>query len=405
MLPSPLSTASSAASEAHAERALRHFQELTGTVATHLVYAPGRVNLIGEHTDYNGGFVLPMAIELGVYVAARRRDDRYLRIWSTQLPGPPIEINLDQVIERAPPAWSNYVRGVVAGLSATGAQLPGFDAVIYASLPAGSGLSSSAALEVAVATLGELLAGVTLDPVKKALLCQTAEHRFAGTPCGIMDQFAVIFGQRGHVLLIDCQSLTHQLVPMRGNNASILIVNTMVKHELSDGGYESRRADCHEAARLLGVKELRDVTAARVDEARGLLPERLFRRARHVTTENARTLAAVNALRDGAWEELGELMYASHASLRDDFDVSCAELDLVVEIARELGKKRGVHGCRMTGAGFGGCCVALIDAEQAAALAAAIRDRYRHTTGIDPALLSTQAADGPTVLLKPSAHS
>lgn len=396
-------TLSAAVPEVGTRCALRHFQELTGIAATHLVYAPGRVNLIGEHTDYNGGFVLPMAIELGVYVAARPRNDHCIRVWSTQIPGPPVEFNLDEVIERGAPAWSNYVRGVVAGFGETGAQLPGFDAIIYASLPAGGGLSSSAALEVAFATLSELLAGVTIDPVRKALLCQRAEHLFAGTPCGIMDQFAVIFGRRGHFLLIDCRSLTHELVPMCGNDASLLIINTMVKHELTDGGYESRRADCHEAARLLGVTELRDVTPNRVDEARGLLPERLFRRARHVTTENERTLAAVHALRCGAWEELGELMYASHASLRDDFDVSCAELDVVVEIARELGKDRGVHGCRMTGGGFGGCCVALIDAERTADLTDAIRDRYRHATGIEPGLLSTEAADGPAILLKPSA--
>ena len=377
------------------------FRERTGAEASHVVYAPGRVNLIGEHTDYNGGFVLPMAIGLGVYLAARPRADRQVRVWSAQFAGAPVEFDVSAPVQRGEPAWGNYVRGVIAGLQATGARVPGFDAVVHATLPGGGGLSSSAALEVAVATLGELLAGVTLDPERKALLCQKAEHDFAGTPCGIMDQFAVVFGKRGHLLLIDCQSRERTLVPMRGDDVSLLVINTMVKHELSDGGYRSRRDDCHEAARLLGVRELREATPQRVDEARALLPERLFRRARHVVTENARTLAAVDALRAGEWRQLGELMYASHASLRDDYDVSCAELDAVVAAARGLGPERGVFGCRMTGGGFGGCCIALVQAARAAEVEAALRAGYRAATGIEPTIFATQPADGPAVLLQP----
>jgi galactokinase len=293
------------------------------------------------------------------------------------------------------------VRGVIAGLQAAGAEVPGFDAVVHATLPGGGGLSSSAALEVAMATLGELLAGVTLDPERRALLCQKAEHDFAGTPCGIMDQFAVVFGKRGHLLLIDCQSRARTLVSMRGDDVSLLVINTMVKHELNDGGYKSRRDDCYEAARLLGVGELRDATPQRVDEERALLPERLFRRARHVVTENVRTLAAVDALRAGEWQQLGELMYASHASLRDDYDVSCAELDAVVAAARGLGPERGVFGCRMTGGGFGGCCIALVQAARAAEVEAALRASYRAATGIEPTIFATQPADGPAVLLQP----
>jgi galactokinase len=380
---------------------MEHFFEKVGADATHVVYAPGRVNLIGEHTDYNGGFVLPLAIELGVYIAARPRPDSTVRIWSVQQPGSPAECDVSSPIERGLPAWSNYVRGVIAGVQQAGIAVSGFDAVIDASLPAGGGLSSSAALEVATATLLELLAGTELDAEKKALLCQKAEHDFAGTPCGIMDQFAVTFGRRGHLLLIDCHSRERLLVPMRSDNVSLLVINTMVKHELTDGGYASRRNDCHEAARLLGVAELRDVTSEQVEESRTVLHDRLFRRARHITTENERTLAAVEALRRGLWKDLGELMYASHLSLRDDFDVSCAELDAVVEAARALGVEGGVYGCRMTGGGFGGCCVALVQKDRAGEVADEIGARYRKTTGIEPTIFATQPGDGPAVLLKP----
>jgi galactokinase len=396
----PPSPASDDLHASHAARALEHFAETTGANATHLVYAPGRVNLIGEHTDYNGGFVLPLAIELGIYVAARRRDDTNARMWSAQFVDTPAEFNVGAPMQPGKREWSNYVRGVIAGFQARDVKIPGFDAVISASLPAGGGLSSSAALEVATATLIEAFTGTSLDPEEKALLCQKAEHDFAGTPCGIMDQFAVVFGKSGHLLLLDCQSRERRLVPMSGDGASLLVINTMVKHQLTDGGYASRRDDCHEAARLLGVKELRETTSKRVDEACEQLPERLFRRARHVTTENERTLAAVDALQRGAWEELGRLMFASHASLRDDFDVSCPELDVVVEAADALGVRRGVFGCRMTGGGFGGCCVALVQTQRADEATKALHSAYSAATGIKPGIFATQPGDGPAVLLK-----
>jgi galactokinase len=206
-------------------------------------YAPGRVNLIGEHTDYNGGFVLPFAIERGIFVAARTRTDNQVRLWSSEQENEPASFDLSMPLQAGVPAWSNYVRGVIAGLQEERVHLSGFEAVIHASLPAGGGLSSSAALEVATATLGEFLGGVTIDPLKKALLCQKAEHVFAGTPCGVMDQFAVVFGKRGHLLLIDCRSLDRELVAMREGEVSLLIINTKVKHSLSHGGYKTRRDD------------------------------------------------------------------------------------------------------------------------------------------------------------------
>ncbi len=376
---------------------LHCFQDLTGHAATHMVFAPGRVNLIGEHTDYNDGYVLPMAIDLGVAIAARPRDDQRVRLWSSQLDLEPVEIDLAQPIQPAEPAWSNYVRGVLAGLQAAGLTLPGFDAVIYANLPAGGGLSSSAALEVGTALLGELLAGQQLDPVQRALLCQRAEHAFAGTPCGIMDQFAVSFGQPGQFLLLDCQSQTYQLVPMPTGEVSLLVINSMVKHALSEGEYQKRREDCFQAARILGVPSLRSVTTAQVEASQSCLPDQLYRRARHVTTENERTLAAVEALRHGAWADLGQLMYASHASLRDDYEVSCAELDHLVEIARS----HGVEGCRMTGGGFGGCCIALVRTDGAAAITTAIQADYLARTGRSARAFITEPSAGPRVILAP----
>jgi galactokinase len=384
----------------HARLTLKNFRGLTGKDATHMVYAPGRVNLIGEHTDYNGGFVLPCAIERGIFVAARPRTDSRVQVWTLERQDEPASFDLSVPLKVGVPAWSNYVRGVIAGLQEEGLRLAGFDAIVHASLPAGGGLSSSAALEVATATLAEALLGITIDRLKKALICQKAEHVFAGTPCGIMDQFAVVFGKRGQLLLIDCRSLERELVAMQDGDVSFLIINTMVKHSLSDGGYKSRREECGEAARLLNVELLREATPQNVDQARSRLPEVLFRRARHITTENERTLMAVDALRRGAFAELGGLMYKSHASLRDDFNVSCRELDIVVEEARAL-KEEGVLGCRMTGGGFGGCCIALVAASATTKIAAAINDGYHKATGFNPVIFATQPADGPLVILKP----
>jgi galactokinase len=374
------------------------FRERVGGEAEAVVFAPGRVNLIGEHTDYNGGWVLPMAIELGIYVVARGRSDGRVRLWSEDFPGEAVEFEVRLGMGVGEPGWSNYVRGVLAGMIGAGVKVGGFDAVIWATLPRGGGLSSSAALEVATATLVELFAGERLDLEEKAFICQKAEHDFAGTPCGMMDQFAVVFGKRGHFVLIDCRSMERTLVPMLGEDVALMVINTMVRHELTDGGYRSRREDCEEAARLLGVSQLREVGLEAVAGLDELLSERLAKRARHVITENARTLKAVEALGLGQWEELGELMWASHRSLRDDFNVSCAELDLVVEEARKLGVAGGVYGCRMTGGGFGGCCIALVARSRVAEVREWLGARYLEETGMEATIFVTRPADGATVL-------
>jgi len=357
------------------------------------VLAPGRVNLIGEHTDYNDGFVLPMAIDKGLRMEVRRRDDRRV-VLRTDREGTPAEFHLDAPLVPGRRDWARYPAGVIAGYQQLGWHVPGFDAEISATLPTGSGLSSSAALEVATATAVETLCGRSLPPQQKALLCQQAEHAFAGVPCGIMDQFAVTFGRVGHALLLDCRSRAIRHVPLADTSVAVLVVNSGVKHSLADGAYAARREECESAARQLGVASLRDVTPAAWAAGQVALPAVERARAAHVLSENTRTLRFVAALEQGDWPAAGRLMRESHASLANDYAVSCRELDLLCAIADEL---PGVHGCRLTGGGFGGCAVALIDAARAEGIMAALRDRYRDATGIEAAMFVTGAAGGPQV--------
>jgi galactokinase len=237
--------------------------------------------------------------------------------------------------------------------------------------------------------------------VEKAMLCQEAEHTYAGVPCGIMDQFAVVFAQPGHLLLLDCRSRQRTLVPLANSAVGLLVINTMVRHELSSGEYAVRRSQCREAAALLGVNSLRDVTAEQVRASEGRIPDVNFHRALHVAAENERTLAAAEAITRGDWPELGRLMYASHESLRDLYQVSCTELDTVVSIAQEIGEAGGVFGCRMTGGGFGGCAVALVRSAEGARLADAFRTQYQRQTGIVPEVLATAPAGGAEILQQP----
>ena len=325
------------------------------TAVTFRVMAPGRINLIGEHTDYNDGFVLPMAIERHVTIHVARRDDR-LAVLRTDRVAEPHRIDLTGRLERQPRHWSNYPLGVLAGYHRLGFDIPGFDAEITSTLPAGAGLSSSAALEVAMATAVETLCGRSLPPTDRALLCQQAEHDYAGVPCGIMDQFAVCFGRAGHALQIDCRAqavVGH--VPLAAD-VRVLVIDCGVKHELADGEYAKRRAECCTAARLLGVPALRDVTTSQLAAAAPGLPPVPLARARHVVTENMRVPAFVTALAARDWPTAGRLMAESHRSLARDFEVSTPALDQTVD---RLLAVPGVYGARLTGAGFGGCVVAL----------------------------------------------
>mgnify|MGYP003332206012 CR=1 FL=1 len=287
---------------------------------------------------------------------------------------------------------------VVAGFLERGVNPGGLDVLLHSTVPLGSGLSSSAALEVATATLLEAVTGKPLDPVEKALLAQKAEHDFAGVPCGIMDQFISVLGREGHLLLLDCRTRKTELVPMGDPSVALLITNTNVKHELSGGEYAERRAQCEQAAAGLGAGSLRDVTADQLEKNKGRLSELVYRRARHVISEINRTVEAGHRTRANHWARLGELMYASHASLRDDYEVSCAELDAVVEIAGQIGVKGGVYGCRMTGGGFGGCCVALVNASAMDVISKTIATEYKKKTGIEATVFASRPAAGATII-------
>ncbi len=376
------------------------FAKAYGRPPRWLAAAPGRVNVIGEHTDYNDGFVLPMAIERYTVIAAAPSspDSKKVRIQSS-VGDAPVSIDLGHPLKPAKKGtWYNYPRGVLAGFVARGMMPAGFDALIHSTVPLGGGLSSSAALEVSTATLLEAITGKTLEPVEKALLCQKAEHEYAGMPCGIMDQFISVMGRQDHLLLLDCRSRKTELVPMTDSSVELLITNTNVKHELTGGEYAKRRAQCEEAARALGVASLRDVEADTLERARSKMDPVAYRRARHVVGEIERTLHAAEGVRASNWPTVGQLMYASHASLRDDYEVSCPELDAVVEIALSIGPKGGVYGCRMTGGGFGGCTVALVQAEKVGAISERLAAEYEKKTKIKPTLFTSRPAAGATVL-------
>jgi len=363
-----------------------------------IVAAPGRVNVIGEHTDYNDGFVLPMAIDRYTLIAAAPNGTTQITLRSSAGQGQ-ARVDLTSPLQPGTKGdWANYPLGVIAGFLARGLRPPGFDALIHSTVPLGGGLSSSAALEVATATLLEVITGQKLDPVEKALLCQKAEHDYAGVPCGIMDQFISVMGKENHLLLLDCRSRRPELVPMSDSSVALLIVNTNVKHELTGGGYAQRRAQCEQAAQILGVPSLRDASEDLLQAARSRMDDVVFRRARHVIGEIQRTVQAAAEVRASNWPVVGQLMYASHASLRDDYEVSCAELDVVVDIGRAIGPAGGVMGCRMTGGGFGGCAVALVRADQMAAISQRLAAEYEQRTNIKPTLFVSRPAAGATVL-------
>jgi galactokinase len=366
-----------------------------------IVAAPGRVNIIGEHTDYNDGFVFPMAIERYTVIAADRpavaKGPAQFKWTCTRL-GETAIINTAEPIQKGKPAWSNYIRGVIAGFQKLGVELGSLDVLMQSTVPLGGGLSSSAALEVATATLLEVVTGTKMSAVDKALLCQKAEHEFAGVPCGIMDQFTSALGKEGHLLLLDCRTRTTELVPMADPDIAVLITNTNVRHELGNGEYAKRRAQCETAAKILGVASLRDASMASLEAKKSVMDPVVYKRARHVIGEIDRTTKAAKAIRAGRLDELGQLMYASHDSLRDDYAVSCKELDEVVEIARHIGTKGGMIGCRMTGGGFGGCTVSLVKTSEVKNIADTIFNEYQNATGIKPALFVSRPAAGATIL-------
>jgi galactokinase len=375
------------------ENLTARFKEMFGR-EMRVFRAPGRVNLIGEHTDYNDGFVMPVAIGFYTWVGAAKRDDRRIEVYSDHY-DEKISLSLESLSGPPRRHWSDFIRGVAATLQGAGYELSGANMVIHGEVPLGAGLSSSASLEVVTALTLSSLAEIHVPQRELVKLCQKAEHEYVGTRCGIMDQFIASFGAAGQALELDCRSLQFELLPMpRG--LRLVVCNSMVRHELASGEYNRRRTDCETGVRLLqralpGIKALRDVTRSDLENHKYLLPEIVYRRCRHVVTENHRVLAAAEALRAGDAKRFGYLMYLSHASMRDDYEISCEEMDLLVALAAGL---PGVCGARMTGGGFGGCTVNLVTSESAEAFKAKIAKQYEKRTGIAPDIYICEAAQG-----------
>jgi galactokinase len=373
------------------------FQQIFGSPPEVVVRAPGRVNLIGEHTDYNDGFVLPAAIDRAVTYAGRRRGDRHVRVYSEDFKAT-VEFDLDDIQKAGENTWSNFLRGVSKFLEGDGHRLAGADIAFGGNVPREAGLSSSAAVEVGATAFWNKLLGLGLDPVYAVKLSRRTENEFVGVPCGIMDQFISALGRRDHALFLDCRDLTYRHVPLR-SDVKIVVCNSGVKRALAQSEYEVRLKQCREAVGKIGatgraVKSLRDVKSSDLAAVRGTMDNLLWRRAHHVVSENERTLEAVNVLQGGDLERFGELMNQSHESLRDDYEVSSKELDTLVELAR---RQPGVLGARMTGAGFGGCTVNLVRADAAESFAQAVATGYTEALGLKAEIYVCQASDGALV--------
>ena len=367
------------------------FRDLYGRDAEAAWRSPGRVNLIGEHTDYNDGFVLPLALTSTTEVLAARRDDRVLRVASAQRRDDPVEILLHDLAPGSVDGWAAYVAGTAWALAERGVDVPGADLLVDGTVPRGAGLSSSASLECATAGALLALAGAELPLRDVALLAQHAENDFVGMPCGVMDQFASTHARAGHLLLLDTRSLEVRHIPfdLAADGLALLVVDTRAPHQLVDGEYAARRASCEEAARLLGVPALRDVVD--LDAALAALDDDILRRrVRHVVTENGRVLDVVDLLESGDVRAIGPLMTASHVSLRDDYEVSCRELDLVVDTALAS----GALGARMTGGGFGGSAIALVESGYVDHVRDEILSAFRSAGLTEPAFVDAEPGDG-----------
>ena len=356
---------------------------------------PGRVNLIGEHTDYNDGYVFPIAIDRFTAIMGKARTDATIRLFSTTQ-NEMAEFSIAGPVAKDAPKWSLYAKGIAEALRQRGLVKNGIDALVTTTVPIGGGLSSSASFEVATGMALLAANGKTMDKVELALAAQWAEHNYAGMPCGIMDQFISALGEKDHAMLLDCRDLSRRQVPMKDADMRIFIANTNVKHELVQGEYQARRNQCERAVATLkkkfpAVKALRDADLSMLETCRMEMDPTVFRRARHVISENARTLQFADAMAAGDWATCGKLMYASHESLRDDYGVSCPELDVLVEIAATV---KGVYGARMTGGGFGGSIVAMVQRQAIEALTSAIDSQYPKRCGKQAAMFATTAGDG-----------
>ena len=384
--------------EITAETITPYFNQYFGQAPTHIAAAPGRVNLIGEHTDYNNGFVMPMALQNHCVVAVAPSPTGNHRFCGS-LGDHIYEISVQNALKIGDPFWSNYVRGVLANLDRRGIKVGPVDMLIDSNVPRGGGLSSSAALEVAVCTALAAFAGADISPKEVALIGQAVEHEFVNVPCGIMDQFISANGKEGHALKLDCQSLEYELIPMNDPSVSVLVFDSAVKHSLADGAYGQRRKQCEEACGILGVPSLREATLAMIEDNRDRLGDVRYRRARHVVGENARVQTFAKALASGNWDDAGIAMRASHASLRDDYEVSCAEVDMLVSLCDRISSASSIYGARMTGGGFGGCIVALVKTADINTVGKELLAAYVKETGIETTYLVTRPGEGASVLL------
>ncbi len=352
--------------------------------------APGRLEVLGAHTDYNEGFVTAIAVERATVVAAARRPDTVVRAWSDHT-GALTQFDLARLDDGPWGDWRDYLAGVCAELTREGCAPPGADIAITSDVPVGGGVSSSAALEVACAVALCSLAGCAIEPERLALLCQRAENEYVGMRCGILDQFTSVFGRPGRVMWLDCRTHEHRLMPMAGMSARFVVCDTNRPRELVGSAYNERRAQCEQAARILGVPALRDLDGAGLRTRAGELDDTLLRRARHVVSENERVQVSVAAVEHGDAVRLGELINASHVSLRDDYEVSCTELEAMRAAALAA---PGCLGARLVGAGFGGCVMALVEEACVEEFVRQVAGSYREATGLEPSIFATSAADG-----------
>ena len=368
------------------------FSDIYGLAPDLISAAPGRVNLIGEHVDYNDGFVLPFAIEARTYCALRIREDTRIRIASKQEGGAPFETDIASLKALTGPIWTRYILGVIWALDVKS----GLEILIDSEVPTGAGLSSSAALECSVAVALNEILDLDISLADLARITQRAENEFVGVPCGIMDQSISLMGKSGHALLLDCRDLTTRQIRVDFANAGLklLIVDTRAHHALVDGGYAQRRAQCEAVASLLGVKALRDLSLSELEVAREKLPEINFKRARHVITEISRVNEAVQALEVDDFGKFGSLLTKSHISLRDDYNVSCSELDIAVDTALN----EGALGARMVGGGFGGSAIALIRESDAGRVAAAIERNFKDNGFVAPRFFDSLPSEGARVI-------
>lgn len=368
------------------------FEQVLGYAASHIIQAPGRVNLIGEHTDYNDGFVLPCAIDYQTVVAAAKRDDNIVRVVAVDYDNQTDEFDItEEITFQQDKMWANYIRGVVKCLLARGYQFNGADISVSGNVPQGAGLSSSAALEVVIGQTFKVLYQLEISQAEIALNGQQAENEFVGCNCGIMDQMISAEGKENHAMLLDCRSLETESVSMP-EDMSVVIINSNKKRGLVDSEYNTRRQQCEQAASIFGVRALRDVTMAEFEAKAAQLEEVVAKRARHVITENDRTLEAAQALRANDMKRMGELMAQSHASMRDDFEITVKEIDTLVDIVKQVIGEQG--GVRMTGGGFGGCIVAVMPPELVDSVKAAVAEQYQAATGLKESIYVCQAKDG-----------